>query len=223
LLGRCTIVEPKNAKSCDLCAFHDKEYIEAIQKADPYSYPTPAVLPTQPAPAVRGKRRRPDEKAEDDQKPSFDFDDSDDEGGSSLLPPPKLASVERPAPPVADSMSGGGGESQAGSGRGRDGRAREIDSMSQGGFVGWEPGEAPTEDDPSHGVEVELPLSGDPFGLHDDCPAFPGLFGYCCASAGGVLTACETLTSGRAEIAVVWSGTGRHHAKKSTGACAPSV
>lgn len=116
---------------------------------------------------------------------SFDFDSDDNDSGAPL-PPPKLASC-RPAPSTHP-------------------------TSSPDDNVGWDPGTPPTEDDSSHSHEVEPELSG--FGLCDDCPAFPGLFGYCAASAGGVLTAAASLHSGEAEIAVAWSGSGRHHAKK---------
>jgi len=48
----------------------------------------------------------------------------------------------------------------------------------------------------------------------EDCPVFDGLWEFCQISAGGSLAAASELNSGRADIAINWSG-GLHHAKMS--------
>ncbi|KAK9669504.1 hypothetical protein RND81_13G135600 [Saponaria officinalis] len=52
------------------------------------------------------------------------------------------------------------------------------------------------------------------FNVGDDCPVFPGLFGFCQASAGGSIGAAVKLNKMDADIAINWAG-GLHHAKKS--------
>ncbi|KAF8871377.1 hypothetical protein CPB84DRAFT_1692299 [Gymnopilus junonius] len=47
----------------------------------------------------------------------------------------------------------------------------------------------------------------------DDNPPFEGVFEFCSISAGGSISAAESLASGVAEIAINWAG-GLHHAKK---------
>ncbi|KAH9602119.1 hypothetical protein KSS87_008289 [Heliosperma pusillum] len=52
------------------------------------------------------------------------------------------------------------------------------------------------------------------FNVGDDCPVFPGLFGFCQSSAGGSIGAAVKLNRSDADIAINWAG-GLHHAKKS--------
>ncbi|KAK4524976.1 hypothetical protein GAYE_SCF07G2880 [Galdieria yellowstonensis] len=52
------------------------------------------------------------------------------------------------------------------------------------------------------------------FNVCEDCPVFDGLWEFCQISAGGSLAAASELNSGRADIAINWSG-GLHHAKMS--------
>ncbi|WOL10905.1 histone deacetylase 19 [Canna indica] len=52
------------------------------------------------------------------------------------------------------------------------------------------------------------------FNVCDDCPVFYGLFEFCQTYAGASVGAAKELNSGRANIAINWSG-GLHHAKRS--------
>ncbi|XP_074563122.1 histone deacetylase 19-like [Curcuma longa] len=52
------------------------------------------------------------------------------------------------------------------------------------------------------------------FNMSDDCPVFYGLFDFCQSYAGASVCAARELNSGRADIAINWSG-GLHHAKRS--------
>ena len=51
------------------------------------------------------------------------------------------------------------------------------------------------------------------FNVGEDSPIFDGLFEFCQITAGGSISAGKELTSGKADIAINWSG-GLHHAKK---------
>ena len=57
------------------------------------------------------------------------------------------------------------------------------------------------------------------FGLIDDCFAFPGIYTYIRAIAGGTLAAVRAIAED-AQIAINWGG-GRHHAQpaKANGFC----
>ena len=46
-----------------------------------------------------------------------------------------------------------------------------------------------------------------------DCPPLDGIYNYCCAIAGGTLTAAKALCNGIVDIAIHWCG-GWNHAQR---------